>query len=77
MGLVLAACGPMAEAPTPLPTAVLLDTLLDEASWAVSFRVEFREGTLGLGPHHYTFLVHCPVMGAEDTHYGWHKFTVL
>lgn len=76
IALVLAACGSMGEEPTPLPTAVPPDTLPDEAIWAVSFRYEFPEGTFGLGPHRYAFLIHCPVLSAEDTHHGWHYFTV-
>jgi hypothetical protein len=76
LGLILGACGSEAEAPTPLPTAVPPDSLPEQGSWAVGFEYEFPPGTFGLGRHRYAFLIHCPVMSAEDSHHGWHYFEI-
>ena len=73
--LVLAACGPAPEVPTPLPTAVPPSGLTGE-SWTVSFQHEFPAGTFGLGEHRFALLIHCPFMGTEDTNTGWFGFEV-
>lgn len=73
---VLGACGSQTVAPTPLPTAVPPDRLPGEGGWAVGFQYEFPPGTFGPGRHRYAFLVHCPVISAEDTNYGWHYFEI-
>ena len=78
VGLILAACGPTAEVPTPLPTAVPPDVMPagDEGFWAISFKYEFPEETFGLGLHRYRLWIHCPVMSAEDTVTDWLMFEV-
>ncbi|HSR30163.1 MAG TPA: hypothetical protein VLY63_06320, partial [Anaerolineae bacterium] len=67
LGLVLAACGPTVEVPTPLPTAVPPDSLPDQGTWAVSFQLELPAGAFGQGRHRYAYLIHCPVIGSENT----------
>lgn len=76
LALSLGACGSKAEVPTPLPTAVPPDGLPEQGGWAVGFRYEFPPGTFGLGKHRYAFLIHCPILSAEDSHYGWHYFEI-
>jgi hypothetical protein len=78
VGLVLAACGPVAEVPTPLPTAVPPDAIPagEEGLWAIDFRYEFPKGTFGLGPHRYRFWIHCPVTSSDDTITDWLLFEI-
>ena len=76
LGLILVACGPVAEVPTPLPTAIPPDALPEQGGWAVGFQYEFPPGTFGVGRHRYAFLIHCPVVSSEDVNYGWHTFEV-
>ena len=78
VGLVLAACGPTVEVPTPLPTAVPPDVLPsgDEGVWALSFKYEFPKETFGYGLHRYQLWIHCPVISAEDTATPEHRFKV-
>lgn len=76
LGLVLAACGPTVEVPTPLPTAVPPDSLPDQGTWAVSFQLELPAGAFGQGRHRYAYLIHCPVIGSENTPTEWRFFEI-
>lgn len=76
LGLLLVACSPAPEAPTPLPTAVPPDSLPEQGSWAVGYEYEFPAGTLGVGQHRYAYLIHCPVISSEDSNSDWQYFEV-
>jgi hypothetical protein len=76
LSLWLAACGPTAEVPTPLPTAVPPDQLPEQGIWAVSFKHEFPAGVFGAGRHRYAYLIHCPVISSEDTPTEWRFFEI-
>ena len=76
LGLLLVACSPAPEVPTPLPTAVPPDNLPEQGSWAVGFEYEFPAGTLGVGPHRYAYLIRCPVISSEDSNTDWHYFEI-
>ena len=76
LGLLLVACSPAPDVPTPLPTAVPPDHLPDQGSWAVSFEHEFPAGTLGMGQHRYAFLIRCPVTSSEDSNTDWQYFEI-
>lgn len=73
---ILAACGPAAEVPTPLPTAVPPDLESDGGIWSLGFRYDFPGGVFGPGRHRYAFLFHCPVVYQEDMPSGWIDFEV-
>jgi hypothetical protein len=73
---ILAACGPAAEVPTPLPTAVPPDLESDGGIWSLGFRYDFPGGTFGPGPHRYAFLIHCPVVYQEDLPSDWIRFEI-
>jgi hypothetical protein len=76
LGLLLAACSPASEVPTPLPTAVPPDNLPEQGGWAVGFEYEFPPGALGIGQHRYSYLIHCPVLSSEDSHSDWRYFEI-
>jgi hypothetical protein len=42
----------------------------------VGFEYEFPAGTLGVGPHRYAYLIHCPVISSEDSNSEWHYFEI-
>lgn len=79
LGLVLAACGPAAEAPTPLPTAVPPD-LEPGGNWTIGFEYEFPAATFGEGPHRFRYLLHCPplgsVLGGDESATDWVYFEI-
>jgi hypothetical protein len=75
-GLVLGACAPAQAVPTPLPTAVPPDSIPERGGWTVGFEYEFPAGRLAEGTHRYALLIHCPVVSADDEHYGWHIFDI-
>lgn len=74
--LALVACDKAspAEIPTPLPTAV--PPTGDSDGWGIGFRHEFPPEFWGEGNHRYAFLVHCPVLSAENIPTEWQYFQV-
>lgn len=78
LALSLAACGPVAEGPTPLPTAVPPDGTPDGGNSfsAIGFQLAFDDDMFGQGLHRYRFLIHCPVAAMEDQVTEWQYFEV-